>query len=429
EPAAAAAPISGTEFVDEETDLVEVVDIEGELTGAPTESAEFDPDVEEYVVDSVSGVAVPGEPLASESADQEHAQAEAEAAPERVEEEIQEPRTVAEQAAEPEPVAEEIAEDAPVEEVAAEEVAVEADEVVVEGVAVDEVSEPEPTIEPEPVDELAAAEPTPEAAEVVEEEVADELVEITESFIGPSMGDLEQIDFFIDQELYEDAARLLAKLEEEHGEDPEVVSRRLKLKEVGVLLEQVETVEEGSEELFADEEQYIDLAKELEAELAAEEAMVDEATGRGKGEAILEEVFREFQKGVADQLSEEDSDTHFNLGIAYREMGLLPEAIREFQVASRDPSFFVESCSIIGVCYQEQGMWSEAAEWYQKGLVAPDISEDARLGLCYELAVAYEAAGDVDQAFGLFEELHGVDPDYRDVSSRVANLTQHRRAN
>jgi hypothetical protein len=93
----------------------------------------------------------------------------------------------------------------------------------------------------------------------------------------------------------------------------------------GVLLDQVETVEEGSEELFADEEQYIDLAKELEAELAAEEAMVEEATGRGKGEAILEEVFREFQKGVEEQLSEEDADTHFNLGIAYREMGLLLE--------------------------------------------------------------------------------------------------------
>ncbi len=234
----------------------------------------------------------------------------------------------------------------------------------------------------------------------MEEVVADELVEITDSFVGPSMGDLEQIDFFIDQELYDDAARVLAVLEEEHPDDAEVAARRLKLKEVGVLLEAVESVEEGAEELFADEEQYIDLAKELEAELAAEEAMVDEATGRGKGEALLEEVFREFQKGVAEQLSEEDSDTHFNLGIAYREMGLLPEAIREFQVSSRDPAYFVESCSIIGVCYQEQGMWSEAVSWYQKALVAPDISDDARLGLRYDLAVAYEGAGDVDQAAG-----------------------------
>jgi tetratricopeptide (TPR) repeat protein len=305
------------------------------------------------------------------------------------------------------------------------------------------VEEPPPSVEaPEllaeevaidfgPAPEVSAAPPQqpPSSPGVSPPEGAEELVEITDSFVGPSMGDLEQIDFFIDQELFDDAARVLAKLEEEHPDDPEVVRRRLQLKNVGVLLEPVETVEEGAEELFADEEQYIDLAKELEAELAAEEAMVDEATGRGKGEALLEEVFREFQKGVAEQLSEEDSDTHFNLGIAYREMGLLPEAIREFQIASRDRKLFVESCSIIGVCYQEQGMWSEAASWYQKALVAPDISEDARLGLRYDLAVAYESAGDSEQAYGILAEILAVNPAYRDVSDRLSSLSEQRQVN
>jgi tetratricopeptide (TPR) repeat protein len=365
----AAEEVTATaQFTDEESDLIEVVDIEGELTAPP--AGEAAPEVEEYEVDFGAGVA------AVEDATQ--AQAEAEAAPAEAIEEAQ-------------PVEEA---PAPVAEV---------------------VSEPEP--EPAPI------------PEPVVEEVAEELVEISDSFVGPSMGDLEQIDFFIDQELFEDATRVLAALEEQHGEDPEVLERRRKLKEVGVLLDQVEAVEEGSEELFADEEQYIDLAKELEAELAAEEAMVEEATGRGKGEAILEEVFREFQKGVEEQLSEEDADTHFNLGIAYREMGLLPEAIREFQVASRDKDYFVESCSNIGVCYQEQGMWSEAAEWYQKALVAPDISAEARQGLRYDLAAAYQSAGDVDQAAGIFEEIAASNPSYRDVADRLSSLSQQRQAN
>ena len=279
------------------------------------------------------------------------------------------------------------------------------------------------------VSEEAVAEEEPAAPAAIQEEVAEELVEISESLAGPSLEDLQQIDFFIGQELYEDAARQLITLEEEHADDPEVLARRLKLKEVGVLLEQVETVEEGSEELFADEEQYIDLAKELEAELAAEEAMVEEATGRGKGEALLEEVFREFQKGVAEQLSEEDSDTHFNLGIAYREMGLVPEAIREFQVASRDPSFFVESCSMIGVCYKDQGLWSEAADWYQKALVAPDITSDARIALRYDLALAYENAGELEQAISLYEEIAAADPTHRDVTERLSALSEQRQAN
>jgi len=368
-PAAAAekAPeviAEATEFVDEGSDLIEVVDIEDEMASPPTEEAA--PEVEEFEVDFDSGV--------GELEDQMEVQVEAEPVP--AEAEVETP----------------IVEEAPV---------------------------PVAEVEPEP-----APPPVP-----VVKEVADELVEISDSFVGPSMGDLEQIDFFIDQELFEDAARVLATLEEKHGDDAEVAERRRKLKEVGVLLEQVETVEEGSEELFADEEQYIDLAKELEAELAAEEAMVEEATGRGKGEAILEEVFREFQKGVEEQLSEEDADTHFNLGIAYREMGLLPEAIREFQVASRDTDYFVESCSNIGVCYQEQGMWSEAAEWYQKALVAPDISAEARVGLRYDLAGAYQSAGDVEQAVVIFEEISAGNPSYRDVADRLSNLSQQRQAN
>ena len=354
------------EFVDEESDLIEVIDIEGDLMAPPDDGAA--PEVEEYPVEFESGAGVISDEAVA--------------------------------TAEPEPVVAEVSPEPP---------------------PVEEVPAPVAEIKPEPV---SVAPPEP-----VVEEVAEELVEISDSFVGPSMGDLEQIDFFIDQELFEDAARVLADLEEKHGDDAEVMERRLKLKEVGVLLDQVETVEEGSEELFADEEQYIDLAKELEAELAAEEAMVEEATGRGKGEAILEEVFKEFQKGVAEQLSEEDADTHFNLGIAYREMGLLPEAIREFQVASRDTAYFVESCSNIGVCYQEQGMWSEATEWYQKALVAPDITPEARVGLRYDLAAAYQSAGDVEQAVGIFEEIVAGNSSYRDVADRLANLSQQRQAN
>ena len=241
---------------------------------------------------------------------------------------------------------------------------------------------------------------------------------------------MQQLDFFIDQELFEDALRLLENLEQRFPEDPELAERRLRLKSKGVLLEEVQSERQPvSEELFADEDEYIDLAAELEEELAAEEAMVAEATGRGKDEALLEEVFREFQKGVAEQLSEEDSDTHFNLGIAYKEMGLLPEAIREFQIASRDGAYFVEACSMIGVCYVDQGMADRAAEWYQKALVAPNLTDDARIALRYDLASAFEMAGEHAQAAELFAEIMAVDPSYRDVAHRVGGSDRQQQVN
>jgi tetratricopeptide (TPR) repeat protein len=302
----------------------------------------------------------------------------------------------------------------------------------------------------------AVEEPPVEAPPVEMESrvLEDDLVEISTGFAGPPASELAQLDLFIQQELLDDAVGILKRLEADYPEDSELADRREHLEAVGAMDEaaEVESAEEvdekeiaveveppadessdrielSSDDLFAEEaeEEYVDLAKELEMELAKEEAMVEEATGRGKGEALLEEVFREFKKGVAEQLSEEDSDTHFNLGIAYKEMGLLDEAIAEFQVASHDIAFFVEACTMIGICLNDQGKHDEAAEWYQKALVAPDLSLDSRTALRYELASALEKTGKFQQAIDLFEEILAHDRSYRDVSDRLEMITQQQR--
>ena len=294
---------------------------------------------------------------------------------------------------------------------------------------------PRRPVEPpdEPVVSWAPDEPEP---------VEEELVEISAVGDGPTSGELAQLDLFIDQELFDDALRILDGLEADYPGDDGLAERRRHLDELGASpakavptfgaeVPKPEPVKPPApvEELFGDaaEEQYIDLAKELELELAEDEAMVEEATGRGKGEAMLEEVFREFQRGVAEQLSEDDSDTHFNLGIAYKEMGLLEEAMGEFRVASHDPAFFVEACTMIGVCCHDLGRHDEAAEWYQKALVAPDLSIEARTALRYELASALENTGEIEQAVGLYEEILAHDPSYRDVSARLSSLVQQQR--
>ena len=94
----------------------------------------------------------------------------------------------------------------------------------------------------------------------------------------------------------------------------------------------------------------------------------------------LEEIFREFKKGVEQQLSAEDYETHYNLGIAYKEMGLVDEAIGEFQLASKDAARAVECCSMLGHCFLEKGMPQLAIKWFRKGLEAPAIGDLATAG-------------------------------------------------
>jgi len=272
--------------------------------------------------------------------------------------------------------------------------------------------------------------PIPE--EVLEEAGEhEELLDITGVVSGPPSSELERIDFFIAEELFEDAARMLADLESHYPDDSELAERRLRLKEQGIILAEAELAaeEEAAEELFSEEELYVDLASELEKELAEEEAMVEEATGHGKDEALLEEVFREFQRGVAEQLGEEDSDTHFNLGIAYKEMDLLAEAIGEFQIASKDRGFHLEACSMIAVCYMEQGLFDEAVRWYEEALASEGISPEARIALLYDLGSALLAAGREDEAYTALSEVAEADPNYRDVGPHLQVLQRQRHAN
>jgi tetratricopeptide (TPR) repeat protein len=169
----------------------------------------------------------------------------------------------------------------------------------------------------------------------------------------------------------------------------------------------------------------IDLGAELQdlfgAQAAVEEA-TPEAAGTDLGDSGLEEIFREFKKGVDKQLGKEDYDTRYNLGIAYKEMGLIDEAIGEFQLAAKDPNRVLECASMLGICFMDKGMPKLAVKWFEKGLQAPGRKDEEYMALRYDLAAAHEAAGDTQQALSLFSELYGQDTSFRDVATKVREL-------
>ncbi|MBV9495128.1 MAG: tetratricopeptide repeat protein, partial [Acidobacteria bacterium] len=175
--------------------------------------------------------------------------------------------------------------------------------------------------------------------------------------------------------------------------------------------------------LFADEDDFFDLAAELESELEED----TEVVSLSEEEQSLEEIFKEFKKGVEQQLDSEDYDTHYNLGIAYKEMGLIDEAIGEFQLASKDPKRAVECASMLGLCFLEKGMPQLAIKWYRKGLEMPEITEEEHVGLLYDLGSAYMEVGDTENAQKAFVEVYGLNTNYRDIVSRIKQLEDAKR--
>jgi tetratricopeptide (TPR) repeat protein len=179
--------------------------------------------------------------------------------------------------------------------------------------------------------------------------------------------------------------------------------------------------------LFADEQKFFNLAEELEKELGDEAVEEPAEISTPQGEVSLEDIFREFKKGVEQQLSAEDYETHYNLGIAYKEMGLVDEAVGEFQLASKDPTRAVECCSMLGHCFLEKGMPQLAIKWFRKGLETPAIGDQAMAGMLYDLARVYQDTGDTDSAYKAFQEVYGLNANYRDVVQRVKELNAVRR--
>jgi tetratricopeptide (TPR) repeat protein len=134
----------------------------------------------------------------------------------------------------------------------------------------------------------------------------------------------------------------------------------------------------------------------------------------------VEELFSAFREGVEKQVKGDDYDTHYNLGIAYKEMQLIEPAIEEFKVAMRDPERTLECCSMLSICEQARGDLAAAVEWLRQGVLAPGFPPEDSIGLRYDLADIYLQQGHADLAKEEFRAVHEMDPDYRDVAARLA---------
>jgi len=203
----------------------------------------------------------------------------------------------------------------------------------------------------------------------------------------------------------------------------DVVAASLEVTEPGTEWLQETAAEASSESegaVFADEADFFDLAAELEEELSHEAELDDDDLLLSQPqEQSLEEIVEGFKKGVSESLSEEDHQTHFDLGIAYREMGLLDEAIGEFQIAAKSDRLLVECCSMLGLCFVDKGLPELAVKWYRRGLAAPGVGEEDQLGLLYDLGNAQHAMGEKEEAHKTFVDIYGTNSNYRDVVAKV----------
>ena len=171
-------------------------------------------------------------------------------------------------------------------------------------------------------------------------------------------------------------------------------------------------------------EDYIDLAdalrEDMEDSLPPEEAELSQELS---AERELEGVFRRFQKGVQEQYGEEDYETHYNLGMAYREMGLLNEAIGEFRLVVKSPDRRVPATIMLATCYREKGLLPRGEEVLRALLDEPEIAKVEGVGgLVYELGQNLEMQDRYDEAVAQFRRVKELEPGHKSATAKVVEL-------
>jgi tetratricopeptide (TPR) repeat protein len=240
--------------------------------------------------------------------------------------------------------------------------------------------------------------------------------------------ELESVDFYIAQGYADIAIDTLNLLESQFGKHPEIDSRRQQLAQgaeapaVTFDLEvpaEPETSEPAADFSFVPEDNASRTWVDHELPIVNTPAI----------DAGLAEVFEEYRVSAeAETNGNGDYETHYNLGLAYQEMELFEEALEEFQIAiglvspEDGTPRYLQCCNLLGHCFMMKGVPRLAVKWFNKGLGAPNTSDNERQALRFDLAAAYEQAGDLDQARNLFTEIYGVNVSYRGVNERLKAL-------
>jgi tetratricopeptide (TPR) repeat protein len=147
--------------------------------------------------------------------------------------------------------------------------------------------------------------------------------------------------------------------------------------------------------------------------------VVEEKEPTGDEQADFADMLRKFKQGVSDNVDEEDHEAHYDLGVAYKEMGLLDEAISEFQKSLRGANNRVRAIEALGQCFVEKGQLPVAATILQRALAEPGIGDDALIGVLYLLGTISEELHLFPDAKKHYQRVFAVDIQFRDIGDRL----------
>lgn len=175
-----------------------------------------------------------------------------------------------------------------------------------------------------------------------------------------------------------------------------------------------------------DSGEFIDLAQWLEQTRTPRSTRMvahDEEPEDNK-QKDFEEMLEKFKAGIARSVDDTDFDSHYDLGIAFREMGLIDEAINAFQKATRGSGFRVRASEALGECFLEKGQPGVAATILDRVVTEKNLDDDSLVGVFYLLGRTAEELDKPDEAANYYQRVIAVNMSFRDAARRLALLSK-----
>ncbi len=241
---------------------------------------------------------------------------------------------------------------------------------------------------------------------------------------------LEEVEFFRSQGLDSEADNLIKSLKERFPDykkwptalsaksssskvkenDSKLVKKSLNIETLGRNVKM--SVQDDQREEASDD--FFDLAAEIRSEL--------DKPVEGSAPAEIKDVFSAFKKGVSATVDAQDWQTHLDLGIAYREMGLYDDALEAFRLVSNASGQKVSALYQMGLTQVAAGRLAEAKDFFDQALKEPKMLGEEKLSVSYELGEVLLKLNNKDKAKKIFQEVQKLDPEFREVKEKIKEL-------
>jgi len=249
--------------------------------------------------------------------------------------------------------------------------------------------------------------------------------------------ELEEVDFYLQQGLLDEAQEACERLQEHAPGNAEVKQRLDRIQQFRK--RQKEQIPEKTQQPESDlnpESNAAPLEQVVPAVQSALDTVLSEEKERDEDvpqdfDLSLDDDFdlnlevpelADSQRGVKTEIGEEDTESAYNLGIAYKEMGLYSDAVEQFGKAKADPVRRIACTSLQAECYRFMQQFEKAEEVLTEGLSAPDLSLDERIALYYETGLLYEECDRYADALASYQEVEDKKPDFREVTTKISEL-------